>query len=118
MEMNFDEIRCYTNDEIHDILEKLTNEKQFMKVVSTAYPLMPKEVIKERLLGYHAQNEFQKDFLYPFLQYLEENTTKGVELLGLEKIDRNTAYLFISNHRDIVLDSSFFCKKLMENSIY
>ncbi|HNZ61675.1 MAG TPA: 1-acyl-sn-glycerol-3-phosphate acyltransferase [Paludibacteraceae bacterium] len=117
MDMNFDEIRCYTDDEVHEILEKLTNEKQFMKVVSTAYPLMPKEVIKERLLSYHSQYEFQKDFIYPFLQYLEENTTKGIELLGLEKIDRNTAYLYISNHRDIVLDSSFFCKKLMENSM-
>ncbi|OPZ01902.1 MAG: hypothetical protein BWZ11_01338 [Bacteroidetes bacterium ADurb.BinA395] len=115
--MNFDDIRCYTNEEVHEVLEKLTKEKSFMKVVSTAYPLLPKEIIKERLLQYNNQQEFQKDFIFPFLQYLEENTTKGIELFGLEKINVSKAYLYLSNHRDIVMDSSFFCKKLLENSI-
>jgi hypothetical protein len=72
MDMNFDEIRCYTDDELHEILEKLTNEKQFMKVVSTAYPLMPKEVIKERLLSYHSQYEFQKILYIHFYNTLKK----------------------------------------------
>ena len=47
--MNFDTIRCYNNDEIPAALERLSNEKQFMKVLSTIYPLLPKENIKQRL---------------------------------------------------------------------
>ncbi|HET7732376.1 MAG TPA: acyltransferase, partial [Paludibacter sp.] len=98
MEFNFDEIRCFNNEEVHDVLERLTNEKQFMKVLSTIYPLMPKEVIKQRLLSFHSNYSFQKEMVYPFLQYLEANMTKGIDLNGLDKIDKSKPYLYISNH--------------------
>lgn len=117
MEFNFDEIRCFNNEEVHDVLERLTNEKQFMKVLSTIYPLMPKEVIKQRLLSFHSNYAFQKDMVYPFLQYLEANMTKGIDLNGLDKIDRLKPYLYISNHRDIILDSAFLCGKLIEKEM-
>ena len=113
----FDDIRCFSNDEIPAALEKLTNEKQFMKVVSTVYPLLPKEVIKQRLLGYKSAYEFQKNFIYPFLQQIEANLTKGISLRGLENIDKKTPYLYISNHRDIILDSALLCSKLIESEM-
>jgi hypothetical protein len=117
MEYNFDEIRCFTNEEAHEALERLTNEKQFMKVMSTIYPLLPKEIIKQRLLSFQSIYQFQKEMVYPFLQYLESNMTKGIAMSGIENIDPKTPYLYISNHRDIILDSSFLCKKLIENGM-
>ena len=117
MEYNFDEIRCYNNEEVHDVLERLSNEKQFMKVLSTIYPLLPKEVIKQRLMSFHSNLAFQKELVYPFLQYLEANMTTGIKLNGLEKIDKKSAYLYISNHRDIILDSALLCSKLIENGM-
>ncbi|HEY6915787.1 MAG TPA: 1-acyl-sn-glycerol-3-phosphate acyltransferase, partial [Paludibacter sp.] len=91
--------------------------KQFMKVLSTIYPLMPKEVIKQRLLSFHSNYSFQKEMVYPFLQYLEANMTKGIDLNGLDKIDKSKPYLYISNHRDIILDSAFLCGKLIEKEM-
>jgi len=117
MEYNFDEIRCYRNDEVHDALERLCNEKQFMKVMSTIYPLLPKEVIKQRLLSFHSNYAFQRDMVNPFLQYLEANMTLGIKLNGLEKTDITTSYLYISNHRDIILDSAFLCGKFIERKM-
>jgi hypothetical protein len=117
MEFNFDEIRCFNNEEVHDALERLVNEKQFMKVLSTIYPLLPKEVIKQRLMSFSSNYAFQKEMVYPFLQYLEANMTKGIDLNGLNKIDRTKPYLYISNHRDIILDSAFLCGKLIENNM-
>ena len=58
--MNFDEIRCYSNDQIPAALERLSNEKPFMKVLSTIYPLMPKEVLKQRLNSFTTNFDFQK----------------------------------------------------------
>ena len=109
MENNFEEIRCYKNNEVHEVLERLCNEKQFMKVLSTIYPLLPKEIIKQRLMSYQSNFEFQKEMVYPFLQYIEANLTKGVSFLGIEKIDVTYAYLYMSNHRDIILDSALLC---------
>jgi hypothetical protein len=117
MEFNFDEIRCFNNEEVQVVLERLTNEKQFMKVLSTIYPLLPKEHIKQRLLSFRSNYAFQKEMVYPFLQYLEANMTKGIDLNGLNKIDVAKPYLYISNHRDIILDSAFLCDKLIERGM-
>lgn len=117
MEVNFEEIRCYNNEEVHQVLEHLSNEKQFIKVLSTIYPLLPKEVIKQRLMSFHSTYSFQKELVYPFLQYLEANMTKGITINGLDKINMSDAYLYISNHRDIILDSALLCKKLIDNNM-
>jgi hypothetical protein len=117
MEYNFDEIRCFKNEEVHAALERLSNEKQFMKVMSTIYPLLPKEVIKQRLMTFQSNYSFQKEIVYPFLQYLEANKTTGIKLDGVEKIQKDGAYLYISNHRDIILDSALLCSKLIENDM-
>jgi len=117
MEFDFEEIRCYKNEEVHEVLSRLSEEKQFMKVLSTIYPLLPKEVIKQRLLSFHSNYAFQKEMVYPFLQYLEANMTKGIKLNGLEKIDVSKSYLYISNHRDIILDSAFLCGKFIEKGM-
>jgi hypothetical protein len=115
--MNFDDIRCYNNDEIPAALERLSNEKQFMKVLSTVYPLLPKEAIKQRLTSFKTNIEFQKKMVYPFLKDIEANLTKGVELTGMENIDPSKPYLYISNHRDIILDSAFLCIQLIDKGI-
>lgn len=117
MNTDFDSIRCYKDDEVHDALDRLCSEKQFMKVVSTVYPLLPKDEIRKRLSSYNTQYDFQKGFIYPFLQNLEANLTKGIDLLGIENIDSGKPYLYISNHRDIILDSAFLCAKLIERGL-
>jgi len=117
MKFDFEEIRCFKNEEVHDVLERLSSEKQFMKVLSTVYPLLPKEVIKQRLSSFQSNYAFQKEMVYPFLQYLEANMTKGIKLNGLERIDLSKSYLYISNHRDIILDSAFLCGKFIEKNM-
>jgi hypothetical protein len=117
MEFDFEEIRSYNNDEVHGVLERLCNEKQFMKVLSTIYPLLPKEVIKQRLMAFNTNYAFQKEMVFPFLQYLEATKTKGIFLNGLDKINVSKSYLYISNHRDIILDSAFLCGKFIEKNM-
>lgn len=117
MEYNFDEIRCYNNEEVNQVLTKLTDEKQFMHVLSTVYPLLPKEVLRQRMSSFHKSYQFQTEMIYPFLKYLEANKTKGIDLIGLNKIDPSESYLYISNHRDIILDSALLCAKLIDNKM-
>lgn len=117
MESDFEKIRCYNDEEVHGVLERLCNEKQFMKVLSTVYPLLPKEVIKQRLMTLQSSYAFEKEMIYPFLQYLEANMTKGVILNGLENVDASKSYVYISNHRDIIIDSAFLCAKLIERNM-
>jgi hypothetical protein len=117
MNTEFDDIRCYYNNEVHPALTRLSEEKQFMKVLSTIYPLLPKDVIRQRLLSFKSTIEFQKELIYPFLQYIEANLTKGIELQLPENFDTTKSYLYISNHRDIILDSALLCAKLIEKGM-
>lgn len=117
MNTEFDDIRCYNNDEIHEALIRLCDEKKFMKVVSTIYPLLPKEQIKQRLLAFNDTHSFQTEFIYPFLQDLEANLTKGIDFITSKKFDEQKPYLYISNHRDIILDSAFLCAKLIDRKL-
>lgn len=115
MTMNFDPIRSYTREEVPAALERLSQEKQFINLLSTVYPLIPKDILRTKLLSFTEVNDFQKEMVYPFLQYLEATLTKGISLEGQDKVSKDKAYLYISNHRDIVLDSALFCGKLIEN---
>ena len=117
MEYNFDDIRCYNPEEVPEVMQLLCEEKPFMKVVSTLFPLMPKDQLKQRLLSFRNADDLQKEMVYPFLQYLEANMTTGIKLTGVEKIEKDKNYLFISNHRDIILDSALFCSKLIERGM-
>ena len=113
----FDDIRCYANEEVHPALERLVEEKQFMKVLSTVYPLIPKDALRQKLLSIQTNIDLQKQIIYPFLQYLEANKTTGIELRGLENINKAKPYLYISNHRDIILDSALLCLKLIDSDM-
>lgn len=115
--MNFDEIRSYNPEEVPAAMQKLVEEKSFMKIAGTLFPLISKEQLKQKLLSFKNADEFQKDMIYPFLRNLEANMTTGIKLTGVENIDKEQRYLYISNHRDIVLDSALFCAKLLENGI-
>ncbi|MCL1868660.1 MAG: 1-acyl-sn-glycerol-3-phosphate acyltransferase [Paludibacter sp.] len=115
MNKNFDDIRSFRDDEISEVVIQLSEIKQFMNLLSTLFPLYPKNVLKERFAAIKTVAQFQKEWDYPFLNGLEATKTLGVQLTGIEKLDWNKNYLFISNHRDIVLDAAFFNIKLIEN---
>ncbi|MDE6716431.1 MAG: acyltransferase, partial [Muribaculaceae bacterium] len=59
-----------------------------------------------QLLSINNKYEFQHSIMRNFLELLEKKTTAGVSCSGIENLD-DTAYTFITNHRDIVLDASF-----------
>jgi hypothetical protein len=115
MNKNFDDIRSFRDDEISEKVIQLSEIKQFMNLLSTIFPLYPKNVLKERFAAIKTVAQFQKEWDYPFLSSVEATKTRGVQLKGMEKLDWNKNYLFISNHRDIVLDAAFFNIKLIEN---
>ncbi len=114
---NFDEIRPYNPEEVPAAMQRLVDEKPFMKLVSTLFPLMPKEQLRQKLLNFKNADDLQREMIYPFLQYLEANMTTGIKLTGVENIDKAKNYLYISNHRDIVLDSALLCAKLLEKDM-
>lgn len=104
--MNFDEIRPYHDAEVQDKIESLLKEEQFLGVIQQVNPDVPIDAFKQKMLSIENIRQFQAEVIVPILERLVKLSTKGVEVDGLENLQKDTAYLFVSTHRDIVLDSA------------
>ena len=114
-EDKFQSIRCYNDQEANTKINELLNEEQFAKVLSFLYPEEKVPEIKEFLKNLKTVRGFQKGVIHPYLSKMEKNTTAGLSSSGLKYLNPRKSYLFISNHRDIVLDSAFLNFLLIEN---
>ncbi len=107
-EQNFDDIRPFNNDEFKAVLNKLINDPKFQPILENIYQTPENiDAIKSQLTHIDNRYHFQRKIIYPIAQQIITNSTNGVYCSGLENIQKDESYLFISNHRDIILDSAF-----------
>ncbi|MDO5447282.1 MAG: 1-acyl-sn-glycerol-3-phosphate acyltransferase [Prevotellaceae bacterium] len=109
----FDEIRPYEPEELPAVYERLLADDGFRKVIASLYPNVPFEKVAQILFQCKDSITFQKTFAYPFLENLLKGMGCGCEM-DSENIDVTKRYTFISNHRDIILDSAFLAKLLLD----
>jgi hypothetical protein len=105
--LNFDEIRPFKDDEVPDAIERLLVQPSFHTALRYVFPSSKPDSIIEILRRIKSVDEFQDQIISHAVSAIIRASTKGVKTQGIEKIDKNKAHLFISNHRDIVLDSAF-----------
>lgn len=75
-------------------------------LMSFAFPNVDENVWKEQLMRTHSIRDFQINFAYQAVKKVLTKSSDGLSTSGFEKLEPNTSYLFISNHRDIILDTS------------
>ena len=108
----FDEIRPYEPEEMEQAFNELIHDRQFSLVMKGFAPWLPKSVrngvLKLAFMGVKTPLGFQKRFMKPIVQYIIKRHTDGTTFDDLALPgDKNLRYTFVSNHRDIVLDSAF-----------
>ncbi len=106
--INFDDIRPFEDSEVNDNLRLLLEDKQFEGILQFVFQDKERiEQIKFALTNIHSVKELQLGFMYKLIEDLIINkSTDGLMVSGLDNLDKKTSYLFISNHRDILLDSA------------
>jgi len=114
-ELNFDSIRPYKDEEIHEVFERLINEVSFLELIKFLFPNFSTDQFLKKLLSIQSINEFQTEVIYPYVKEVLRTTTKGITHSGIDQLDPKGHYLFISNHRDIVLDSAILNILMVEN---
>ena len=111
----FDDIRPYSPEELPAVFEELLADEQFCGIVKFFYPEIPMEMLKQKLCGCKDNLEFQKAFIAPLLYKLLEKCSTGIEMDATAISDKGINYTYVSNHRDIVLDSAFLAILLLKN---
>ncbi len=109
----FDDIRPYEPDELPGIFNKLLADPQFRMVLAYVFPDVPFDMLRDKMLSCKNNLEFQVSICYKFLENLLVKTSKSCDI-DVDCIDVDKRYTFISNHRDIVLDSAFLDKMLID----
>lgn len=102
----FDTIRPYYDSEVNEALCDSLNHPMMKAMMQFTFPDVDDEVWKMQLQRTHSIRDFQINFVYKSIQKILENSSEGLTTSGFEKLEPNTSYLFISNHRDIILDTS------------
>lgn len=120
----FNEIRPYEAEEMQQAFEDLLADRQFSLVLKGFAPWMPKAVrnalLRMLFRGVKTPLDFQMRFMKPLVKYIiwkySDGTTFDDKKLHTKEQTINTLdrYTFVSNHRDIVLDSAFLDLLLVE----
>lgn len=113
----FDSIRPFYDTEINEGIRSSVNHPMMKALMNFTFPTVADEVWKEQLLKTHSIRDFQCNFIYHSVQKVLEKSSDGLTTSGFEKLEKNTSYLFISNHRDIILDTSLLNAALFEHGL-
>ena len=106
MESKFDDIRPYYDDEIPSAMKRIANSDVFPLLASFVYPDEPIEDVKKRVASFKTIREFQLETMYKAHEQIIARSITEFTCSGIERLDPQQSYLYVSNHRDIMLDSS------------
>ena len=116
---DFDEIRPYEPEEMPVVFEELINDRQFNLVIKGFVPWLPKSVrnglLRLMFKGVKTSQDFQVRFMKPVVKLELWKCTDGASFGYPKEMNKDNRYLFLSNHRDIVLDSAILDLMLYEN---
>jgi len=127
----FDEIRPYEAEEMRGAFEELLGDRQFQLVLKGFAPWLPKGVrnglLRLAFRGVKTPLDFQLRFMKPVVKYIIRKHTDGCTFDDIALRSNHNSqspipnsqfsgrFTFVSNHRDIVLDSAFLDVMLVES---
>jgi hypothetical protein len=114
-EEDFEEIRPYNNNEINPALKRIIADPVFDTILEFIFPDKNRNQIRETLAETYSSYDFQVNFMHPLLYSIIRKTSEGLTCNGFEQLTPGAPYLFIANHRDIVLDSAILQALLLDN---
>ena len=120
-----DDIRPYLSEELPAIYSRLLQDPNFLSAVETIYPGMSQDEMKALLATCTTNQLFQKKCIYPMLQDILRKASTGLtyDITNVTTATthkdgiQDRGYTFITNHRDIILDSAFLDCVLFEEDM-
>ena len=124
----FHDIRPYRDDEVSQVLFDILHDNEFISAITqyqfpkaskwAGFLLRPlvKQILAARIGDVSSVKEFQQ-LVEGYMAKMINRTTTKVSCSGIERLDPEEAYLFISNHRDIAMDPAFVNWMLYHNEM-
>ena len=103
--------------DFHNEMSMLVNEPMFRHIVKMIAPEYSFTKIRLLLLSLNSKQEFQTKVMKPVVEGLLKKTSQGLTFSGQENLVKDVPNTFITNHRDIVLDSAQLSYLMLENGM-
>jgi len=113
----FDDIRPFTDEEAKEVFKEISTHPAIFSIMKVINPYLTKEEVTEYVESLKTIDDFQRKFSYPGLRMVVEKTSEGLTHEGIDKLDIDGSYLFISSHRDIMLDTSLLNFIMLERGM-
>jgi 1-acyl-sn-glycerol-3-phosphate acyltransferase len=113
----FDHIRPYNDEEVQEAIQQLTNHPMIKALLNFTFPYKEEAEVQILLDSCNSIYDFQTKVIYHSVQKVLENSCDGFTTSGFENLEKDTSYLFISNHRDIILDTSLLNVALYDKQL-
>lgn len=110
----FDEIRPFYDYEVSDALQGIAKHPMMKALMQFTFPDRNEEFWLNQFKNINSISDFQHCCISQTVRQILKQSSEGLSTSGFDKLDKNTAYLFISNHRDIVLDTSLLNLVLLD----
>ena len=110
----FDDIRPYTDEEIPAAMQRIADSPALPLLASYVCPEKTLDEVKQMLCSFKTVNDFQYGIMYRVNKQIAEKSISQLTHGGEENLRKDTPYLFVSNHRDIMLDASLLQNILVE----
>lgn len=111
----FDDIRPFNDDEMPEAISFLSKSQEVANIVDYLYPDKDNNVFMKKLSCIKTIDELQMEIVFPIVRDVLKKTTSAVVQDGLNKLSKEKSYLFISCHRDIVMDPCILEFLLVDN---
>lgn len=124
MTLDFSEIRPYTDNEIPAAMDRIAGSTSFPLVASYVFPDRSIDDVRREVRSYKTIHDFQMGIMYWANRKIIKDSTASFTCGGIENISSSTlnpnpstlnAHLYVSNHRDIMLDAALFQNVLVDN---
>lgn len=117
MSQDFEDIRPYNDEEVPSIIEALLKEERFIRAVKYVLPEVNIDDLAKQLQQFNSKDEFQSKISSPMVMRLVNHSSKGLVGEGFDKLMDMDSCTFISNHRDIILDSAILSVLLLDKGL-
>ncbi|MEL7531579.1 MAG: 1-acyl-sn-glycerol-3-phosphate acyltransferase [Bacteroidota bacterium] len=105
---DFEEIRPYTDEEVPEVMKRLTSKTSLFVMMGVFFPELTPEEIQQKFTQVNSTSELQEKYIAEAIRRMISASAGQLTVSGLAEIDAAKTHLFISNHRDIILDPGIF----------
>lgn len=113
----FDDIRPYNESEIPAAMQRIASSSAFPLVSSFVFPDENLEKVRDMVRAIKTVDEFQSKIMYHVNKQIIRKSITEFTYSGIENLTPGKSYLFVSNHRDIMLDASLMQNVLVDNGL-